>query len=104
MHGLPELRTFWWVIVWTGALLLGCAGTVEHVRYNPDTLLYEGTTLEDTSRADRQDAWFAMRMPDTHELAEDISVAARTAHEAHFDPTGIRARLLARQRAAEDAA
>jgi hypothetical protein len=77
--GLPELRTFWWVIVCTGALLLGCAGTVEHVRYNPDTLLYEGTTLEDTSRAGRQGAWFAMRMPDTHELAEDISVAARLA-------------------------
>lgn len=33
-----------------------------------------------------------------------LSAVARAAHEAHFDPTGIRARLLARQSDAEHAA
>jgi uncharacterized protein (DUF433 family) len=33
-----------------------------------------------------------------------ISAAARAAHETRFDPTGIRARLLARQTALGDAA
>lgn len=52
---------------------------MEHIRYNPNKVLYEGTTLEDSTKADKQDAWFAMRMPDTHELVENITVAARIA-------------------------
>ncbi len=52
-------------------------------------------------------AYYLARRADVDEYVAErtaVSAAARAAHEARFNPTGVRARLLARQSTVEDAA